>query len=119
LRSFIRGSRVSSPSRPSTPRNDSSPRASARPIASRSAPAWPESPPPITVASRLYLPIVFVTVNARSAVLTSVSRFRYSSGVRPFTVSLPAPAVSRTRAIASLRRPVLVGFVVSIVIVPS
>src|SRR6185295_6451705 len=53
-----------------------------------------------------------------SACLASVSRVRYSRGVRSLIVILPAPGTMRTRATASLRRPVR-GLVVVVVIVSS
>ena len=79
---------------------------SARATAMRSAPAWPVSPPPCTWAMHVELGGRFVPRQRLQRRRTSVSRFRYSIGVRPLTKCLPAPGTRRTRATASLRRPV-------------
>src|SRR6266436_1591411 len=73
LRSFIRESRVSSPSAFNVGRRLPSTESSARAIPCRTAPAWPVGPPPRTVIRASYLPAVPVTVNGWMATTRSVS----------------------------------------------
>src|SRR5262245_23027126 len=102
----MRGSRVSSPDLRSILRSSSSYRRSARAIPRRSAPAWPVTPPPCTFATMSNVVGVCATSRGCRTCRTRDSRCRYSRIGRPFTSCCPVPGTRRTRATASLRRPV-------------
>src|SRR5690242_5510171 len=70
------------------------------------APAWPLVPPPTTLIETSNLRCVPVTRSGASAAISSTRRPRYARGSLSLTVTRPSPGVSRTRAIAFLRRPV-------------
>src|SRR3989454_7814795 len=106
LRSFMRGSRVSSPSLWSAGRTASSLRARARAMPCRTAPAWPEIPPPSTVASTSNRPSTLAVLKGCRITVCSERRGKYCSNGCPFTRIFPLPGSSRTRATAFLRRPV-------------
>src|SRR3984893_11230604 len=101
----MRESRVRRPACLSEGRSSSSCSRSAREIPWAMAPAWPATPPPRTliVTSRRRS-----LSGTRSGCITSISsarRPRYWSGVLLLIMMRPSPGVSRTRAIAVLRRP--------------
>src|SRR6266511_1588329 len=75
---------------------------------SRSAPACPETPPP---SIRAITSRSLSRSTSRSGAATTILWARvvkYSSSVRPLSWSAPVPGTRRTRAMASLRRPVAV-----------
>src|SRR4029453_14519480 len=75
---------------------------------SRSAPACPERPPPSIPAIRSRS---LSRSTSRSGAATTILWARvvkYSSSVRPLSWNAPVPGTRRTRAVASLRRPVAV-----------
>src|SRR5690606_34850101 len=107
LRSLIRASRVSSPAFFSVGRFAStSTLLSARATPSRSAPAWPVMPPPVTRAITSKESARPVVVSASLAICWCSLFGRYSSNGLPLTVHTPVPGTMRTRATACLRRPV-------------
>src|SRR4029453_8410992 len=75
---------------------------------SRSAPACPERPPP---SIRAITSRSLSRSTSRSGAATTILWARvvkYSSSVRPLSWNAPVPGTRRTRAMASLRRPVAV-----------
>src|SRR6058998_269142 len=72
----------------------------------RTAPAWPEMPPPSTEASTSNRPSTFAVLKGCLIIVCRGSRGKYCSKGSPFTRILPLPCTSRTRATAFLRRPV-------------
>ncbi len=72
----------------------------------RTAPAWPEGPPPPTLIRASNCPMVLVSWSGWQITIRSVSRGKYSSKDRRFTTMFPAPGLSQTRATEVLRRPV-------------
>src|SRR5947209_633133 len=72
----------------------------------RTAPAWPEMPPPPTEASTSNRPSTFAVLKGCLIIVCRGSRGKYCSNGSPFTRILPLPCTSRTRATAFLRRPV-------------
>src|SRR3989338_1348729 len=105
LRSFIRESRVRKLPFLRSVLNAGSTSKRARAIPSLKAPACPDSPPPLIFAKQSNLFTVFVVWNGCFIRMRSVSRIKYLSRERLFTVTLPFPGTSLTRAIASLRLP--------------
>src|SRR5690606_38657613 len=78
---------------------------SAREIARRSAPAWPEGPPPLMRAITLYAPVRPSSVKGSVMSCWCSLLGKYSASSRPLTVNEPSPGIRRARAIACLRRP--------------
>src|SRR5262245_22627561 len=73
----------------------------------RMAPAWPLTPPPSSVASTSYTSSVCVKRSGSFATTWCVRIGKYAANGRPLTTICPVPGRSRTRATASLRRPVV------------
>src|SRR5664279_649995 len=109
-RSFTRASRVRKPARFNAGRLSRSISVSAREIPRRSAPACPETPPPVSRAvTSKTSPISSVVKGSRTSCWCTLLG-KYSSSDLPLTSHRPEPGISRTRAIASLRRPVAPAF---------
>src|SRR4029077_3969882 len=106
LRSLARASRVSSPSSFSFLRSSPLYSTSAREIPSRTAPAWPETPPPATVARMSNLSAVSVRTSGVRICMRSASVLKNVSNVRWLMLMAPEPGLRNTRAAAVFRRPV-------------
>src|SRR5713226_3813424 len=106
LRSFMRESRVRKPFLRSPARSSGLKRESARESPMRSAPDWPPTPPPFTVAMTSTEFVVSVNFIGSTARLRQLTLRKYSSAVRPLMEIFPEPNVRNTRATDSLRRPV-------------
>ena len=107
LRSFILGSRVSRPAAFKMGRYSSLTSRRARATPWRMAPAWPVTPPPVTVATMSTLPSCSVATRGWRTSSFRVSRPKYSSMSRPLMVMEPVPFWNRwTRATEDFRRPV-------------
>ncbi len=109
FRSFIRESRVKNPSFRNVKRSAGSLPASARAMPWRTAPAWPEIPPPKVVTTMSARPSAFAARSGCRMIVCRVSVGKYSSNGRPLIEIFPVPGTKRTRATASLRRPVPMG----------
>src|SRR5262249_40554850 len=72
----------------------------------RTAPAWPESPPPWTRTRRSYVPSTPAVRSGAVAIERHTERGKYSSIERPFTHVAPSPGRRMTRATEVLRLPV-------------
>src|SRR4051794_29820217 len=72
----------------------------------RTAPAWPEGPPPWTRTRRSYWPSSSVSLSGASRATRWVRRGKYSSSVLPLIHVLPSPGRRITRATDVLRFPV-------------
>ncbi len=105
LRSMARGSRVRKPAFFSAGRSSGCTRISARAIARRSAPAWPDGPPPSRWAwmSKAVHPIHGHQRSLDELLVHLVREIRLEAA--PVEVELPVPGIRRTRTTASLRRP--------------
>src|SRR4051794_6527831 len=106
LRSLTRASLVRKPAFFSAGRFSGSTRVSALVTPRRSAPACPVTPPPVILATTSNW---FSAPRVTNGSLTSCwcTLFgKYTSSVRPLIVHWPEPGMMRTRAMASLRRPV-------------
>src|SRR2546430_2574483 len=71
----------------------------------RTAPAWPEMPPPPTEASTSNRPSTFAVLKGCLIIVCRGSRGKTSSNGSPFTRIWPLPCPSRPRPTAFLRRP--------------
>ncbi len=72
----------------------------------RSAPAWPERPPPETVAITSNCPFLSVSMIGWRMIICSTGRPKYSVYSFSFTRMRPEPGFTQTRATAFLRLPV-------------
>src|SRR5574337_1255316 len=72
----------------------------------RTAPAWPDSPPPATLTVMSKLSTWSVSTSGCLAIMIEVWRPKNSAMSRPLTVILPLPFFRNTRATLDLRRPV-------------
>ncbi len=72
----------------------------------RTAPAWPESPPPETVQTTSYWPWRLAATSGCWISMRSTGRAKKISTGFSFTVTRPAPGLIQTRATAFLRLPV-------------
>ncbi len=72
----------------------------------RTAPAWPERPPPTTVATTSNCVSRPETTSGWRRIMRSTGRAKYTDSSRLLIVTLPEPGFTHTRAIAFLRRPV-------------
>src|SRR6185503_13594558 len=106
LRSTSRASRVTSPAFLSAGFNEASCWIRARVMACRTAPAWPDSPPPSTLTRMSKLETVLVNTSGWRTIMRPVSREKNSSTGLPLTMMSPLPGLMYTRAVADLRRPV-------------
>src|SRR5207253_4777513 len=106
LRSLPRESRESKPSLFSFLRSSALNSMSARAMPSFTAPAWPFTPPPATVASTLKLAVASPDTSDCRASPRCASVTKYLSKGRPLTVTSPLPGRKKTRATLDLRRPV-------------
>src|SRR5579871_1922010 len=106
LRSTTRLSRVRKPPRLSTVRNSGSKfvRALERPW--RTAPAWPDNPPPDTRQMTSYWPLRLDITSGCEIIMRKTGRAKNVSIARLLTVILPVPRLIQTRATAFLRLPV-------------
>src|SRR5690625_1936130 len=106
LRSTARESRVRKPAFFRVgPLFSSSIAFSARAIPRRSAPAWPESPPPEMSAMTSKRPSMSKTVQGSCTICWCTLFGKYVSRSRPLIFHWPVPGTRRTRATARLRRP--------------
>src|SRR5580704_13344080 len=106
FRSLTRASLVRKPAFFSAGRFSGSTRVSARVTPSRSAPAWPVTPPPeirATTSNLLSAPRV---TNGSLTSCWCTLLGKYTSSDRPLICHWPEPGRMRTLAMASLRRPV-------------
>src|SRR5258708_14957759 len=110
LRSFTRASLVRKPARFRLGRFSGSTSVSARAIPSRSAPACPVTPPPVIRATTSKASSAPRVTNGSLISCWCTLFGKYSSSHRSLITHFPAPAPPRTRAIASLRRPVPTAF---------
>jgi hypothetical protein len=74
---------------------------------SRSAPAWPLTPPPVIVATTSKSLSRPVARSGDCATIRWTRVGKYSSSERSLSRNSPVPGTRRTRAIAALRRPVV------------
>src|SRR5688572_25294036 len=72
----------------------------------RTAPAWPDSPPPNTFTLMSNVWAWLVSSSGWRTIMRPVSREKKMSTGLSFTVMLPLPGLMKTRATAFLRRPV-------------
>src|SRR6266853_5105284 len=72
----------------------------------RTAPAWPNSPPPDTFTMTSNWVSLSVSTRGWRTTICPVSRAKYSFAGRSFTMKSPLPALMNTRATELLRRPV-------------
>src|SRR5438067_865877 len=72
------------------------------------APAWPDIPPPTTRMATSKRRAASTAFSGEPNACSRMLRPKYSLGLFSLTVMAPSPGVSRTRATASLRRPVAV-----------
>src|SRR5438128_1982608 len=72
----------------------------------RTAPACPPTPPPCAVTTTSIWSARFVNFTGSVASCFHAKFGKYCSTGRPFTVNLPEPGRTKTRAMDSLRRPV-------------
>src|ERR1700730_14051897 len=106
LRSTTRLSRVRKPPRLSTLRNSGSKFVSALERPWRTAPAWPDNPPPDTRQMTSYWPLRLAIASGWPSIMRSAGRAKNTSISRLLTVILPVPRLIQTRATAFLRLPV-------------
>src|SRR5262245_8016583 len=106
FRSFMRGSRVRKPARFNGCRSASSNSSNARAMPCLTAPACPVGPPPPTLIIASNWPRVLVSCRGWQMIMRNVSRGKYSSNRRRFTMMAPPPGLSQTRATDVFRRPV-------------
>ena len=78
----------------------------ARAMPSRIAPAWPDTPPPATVARMSNLSAVSVSTRGVRIWVRSASVGKNASKVRSLMRMAPLPGRRKTRAVDVLRRPV-------------
>src|SRR5439155_9112917 len=79
---------------------------SARATPCRTAPAWPEGPPPWTRTRRSYCPSSPAVFSGLMTIVRCRRRGKYCSMVFPFTQVWPSPGRRMTRATDVLRLPV-------------
>src|SRR5262245_43385262 len=72
----------------------------------RTAPAWPDRPPPSTVTVTSNWPVRLQMEKGWLIIMRSTGRAKYAARSRPLIVILPEPRLIHTRATASLRLPV-------------
>ena len=72
----------------------------------RTAPAWPDSPPPMTLTMMSNVVVWLVSTSGWRTTMRPVSRVKNSSTGFSFTTILPVPCLMNTRATDVLRRPV-------------
>src|SRR5574337_762369 len=106
LRSTSRASRVTKPALRSTGLSSASKSISARVIPWRTAPAWPDSPPPSTLIRMSNVVSWLVSFSGCRMTIRPVSREKNSSAGLSLTTILPVPFLMNTRATEDLRRPV-------------
>src|SRR5262245_6157825 len=106
LRSTTRLSRVRKPPRLSTARNSGSKFVSALERPWRTAPAWPDNPPPDTRQMTSYWPFRLDVTSGCEIIMRKTGRAKNTSIARLLTVILPVPRLIQTRATAFLRLPV-------------
>src|SRR5215472_7089527 len=106
LRSTTRLSRVRKPPRFRTPRNSGSKFVNALERPWRTAPAWPDNPPPDTRHITSYCPVRFDVTSGCEIIMRSTGLAKNTSIARLLTVILPVPRLIQTRATAFLRLPV-------------
>src|SRR5579859_1370854 len=111
LRSFSRESRVRRPASRRTCLFASSAFSRARAVAWIMAPAWPLTPPPMTLANTLKLVRRLVRRRGRVMAVWCEGRGKRTSSGMPLTMMLPLPGCSSTRAVLRLRRPTAVKLV--------
>ena len=78
----------------------------ARAMPCRTAPAWPEGPPPWTRTRMSYEPASPAVSSGASASFWCVGRGKYSFSALPFTQVVPSPGRRITRATEVFRLPV-------------
>src|SRR5215469_2725672 len=106
LRSTTRLSRVRKPPRLRTLRNSGSKFVSALERPWRTAPAWPDNPPPDTRQMTSYWPLRLDRTSGCEITIRNTGRAKNTSIARLLTVILPEPRLIQTRATAFLRLPV-------------
>src|SRR5262250_2602893 len=106
LRSLPRASRERKPSTFSFLRSSTLNSSSARAMPILSAPAWPLTPPPDTLAWISKVEAVSLVTSGCFTSTRCASVRKYLSSSRPFTMNLPLPGRRKTRATLDLRRPV-------------
>src|SRR5450759_5055178 len=72
----------------------------------RTAPAWPDSPPPATLTMMSKVCAWLVSIRGCLQIMMEVSRPKNFSMSLPFTTIWPEPFFRKTRATLDLRRPV-------------
>jgi hypothetical protein len=72
----------------------------------RTAPAWPDSPPPCTLTLTSKAASLAVSTSGWRTTMIDVWRPKYWSTGLPFTRISPVPFFMKTRATEDLRRPV-------------
>jgi hypothetical protein len=72
----------------------------------RTAPAWPDSPPPATLTMMSNVASWLVSLSGWRTTIRPVSRAKNTSTGLSLTTMLPVPFLRKTRATELLRRPV-------------
>src|SRR3954469_11924228 len=106
LRSTSRASRVTKPAADSWGFRVASQSISAQVMPWRTAPAWPDSPPPCTLHWMSNVSAWLVSISGCFTIMIEVWRPKKAWMSLPLTVILPEPFLMNTRATLLLRRPV-------------